>query len=139
MKRFAIETDARLESLPSIAEFTERVIMDLKLPPEVGHKLSLSLDEAVNNVVSYAYPDQPGKMQLVIEAEPEELRAMLTDQGLAFDPTQQPTPDLDVPIEERKIGGLGIHLIRKMTDEFKYNRTDGVNQMLIVIRWRNAP
>ena len=134
MHRVAIEMDARTESLAAMAEFIDRALGELQAPKEVVHKLTLSLDEAVTNVASYAYPEGGGKMSLTIESDGELFRARLTDHGRPFNPLEQPEPDLNVPIEERKIGGLGIHLIRKMADEFRYNRINDTNELIIGVR-----
>jgi anti-sigma regulatory factor (Ser/Thr protein kinase) len=62
----------------------------------------------------------------------------LVDQGKPFDPTKHPEPDVSLPIEERPIGGLGIHLTRKMMSSFKYERAGGENRLVITTTWGKA-
>ena len=100
----------------------------LDLPPAVVFKLNLVLDELVTNVISYAFPqDEQHEFRLRLWLEDNWFRAELRDQGLAFNPLEFPPPDLDAPLEERSIGGVGVHFLKKMMDEYTYQRTNGWN------------
>ena len=95
--------------------------------------LQLIVEEAVVNVINYS-----GATTMELDAWQENgcLYLSVTDDGTPFDPTQYPSPDLSVPGEQRQIGGLGIHYIRKMSDGMTYRREDGRNILTILIKLR---
>jgi anti-sigma regulatory factor (Ser/Thr protein kinase) len=91
-------------------------------------QLNLVLEEWVVNVVSYAFEDeQVHEIELRLWQTEKKIIIEISDDGIAFDPTGKAAPDLTVPIEQRAIGGLGIHFIRKTMNEFTYHRQDGKN------------
>jgi anti-sigma regulatory factor (Ser/Thr protein kinase) len=99
--------------------------------------VNLALEEAVSNVMLYAYPDtNNGKVfvEFVRNCTPEgeQLTFTISDSGIPFDPTQKSEPDLSLPAEERAIGGLGIHLVRQLMDEVQYVREDDKNVLTLV-------
>lgn len=102
----------------------QRVAFDDKT---TGH-VCLAIEEAVVNVMNYAYPE--GAVGTVdVEANTDDgcLIFTIIDRGKPFDPTVYKKVDVNLPVEERPIGGLGIHLIRQLTDTVSYNRSDGKN------------
>ena len=110
--------------------FVESVGEELSLDPSLVMGLNLALEEAVANVVLYAY-SAPGEGEIRLsaewEAEAGELCFVLLDQGVPFDPTGVPNADVTLAVEDRPIGGLGILLIRNIMDEVAYRREDGCN------------
>src|SRR5262245_44976784 len=99
------------------------------LPPESIFSVNLALDEVVTNIIRYAYNDngQPHPILVRLAVEEGVLAAQVEDDGRAFNPLEAPAPDIDATIEERPIGGLGIHLVRSMMDSVEYRRDDGRN------------
>jgi anti-sigma regulatory factor (Ser/Thr protein kinase) len=93
----------------------------------------LAIEEAVTNVVSYAFAEMPPPHRIQIRLVIDENRcaAEIADNGRPFDPSAAPPPDLTGTIEERDPGGLGIHLIRNMADRVEYRRADGQNRLRI--------
>ncbi len=114
----------------ALAEFSGKV----GLSQEVLHDLQLVLEEIVVNVISYAYADT-ARHEIVVSLEKEgsELAVRVQDEGRAFDPLKVPEPDLDVPVEERPIGGLGMHLVRNLAREVNYERVQGKNILTLKI------
>ena len=109
---------------PFLNEFFERENLDLSILPQIN----LALEEAATNVIMYAYPEgEKGTAELSVEVADGLICATLTDSGTPFDPLQQREADLDVSLEERQIGGLGIHLIKEIMDEVEYAYEDGRN------------
>lgn len=103
------------------------------LPPKAAYRLTLAVDEFVNNAVDYGYPDgRRGEIAVVIRHR-DELEVELADDGDAFDPFTAPPPDLTGSIEERKIGGLGVHLVRTLATRFAYRREDGRNVVTLAL------
>lgn len=93
------------------------------LPPRTTYTLSLIVEELVTNIVKYGYagPDA-GPLTLTIDVADGILVGTLIDAGAPFDPTAAATPDVEAAMEERHIGGLGVHLVRTMAEEFSYRR-----------------
>ena len=97
--------------------------------------MMMALDEALTNVALYAYPeDQPGTVGIHICRNDNAITAEVVDHGKPFDPTAHPAPDVTLPIEQRPIGGLGIHLIRNLVTSMRYSREQGANRLVLTIR-----
>lgn len=134
LKDGALPTERRLvlhndiQQIPQLAGFMEDVAREAGLDTSMSLSINLALEEAVTNVILYAYPDGTDGL-LDIEAIIREQRVdfVLTDRGKAFDPTAAPEADITLGVEERAIGGLGIHLVRKIMDNVRYERIDGKN------------
>lgn len=98
------------------------------LPARVAFNVSLAVDEFVSNAINHGYADgRRGEIAVSLAREGERLTLVIRDDGDAFDPFTAPTPDLDATIEERRIGGLGVHLVRRFAGGFAYAREDGRN------------
>jgi anti-sigma regulatory factor (Ser/Thr protein kinase) len=98
------------------------------LQPDSIFSVNLALDEVVTNIIRYAHDDgreHPIVVRLTLE--PGVLTAEVEDDGRAFNPLEAPVPDLHASIEERPIGGLGIHLVRSVMSSVEYRREDGRN------------
>lgn len=95
--------------------------------------LNLVMEEAVSNIIFYAYKEgETGEnIRISMELEDGVLTIVLTDTGLPFDPTAREDPDVSLSAEERPIGGLGIFLIKKMMDEVVYRRKDDANVFIM--------
>lgn len=111
-----------------LTQFIEEIGEELQLAPDLVFNLNLVLEEAVSNIILYAYPKQMGK-EISIQADTIEqsLVFTLTDTGKPFDPTQAAEADITLSAEERPIGGLGIFLIKQIMNEVKYQRIEGCN------------
>ena len=96
----------------------------------------LAVEEAVTNVIRYAYGDGEGLIRLTAACRDGNLVFELRDSGQAFDPTQVPEADVTLPAEERTPGGLGLLLVRRIMDEVRYQRTDGENRLTLVKKSR---
>ncbi len=102
-------------------------------PPDLIFKVNLVLDELSVNVVNYA--GEASEIEVCLDADADEVRVEISDDGRPFDPLNDAIePDLDSPLEDRPIGGLGIHLVREMMDELHYRREDGKNRLAMVKR-----
>ena len=109
-------------------EFVEEIGSEFSLSAEVIFNLNLVLEEAVVNIINYAYPkEEHEKIYLSAHLCENSIVLVLTDTGKEFDPTMAPEADITLSAEERPIGGLGIFLIRQMMNEVKYERIEGKN------------
>lgn len=111
-----------IQQIPTLAEWIEMIGM----PEELNMPINLALEEAVSNVMLYAYPGKSGQV-LVECVKSDRLVFTITDSGIPFDPTQQADPDVTQSAEERPIGGLGIFLVRQIMDDIRYERKDNKN------------
>jgi anti-sigma regulatory factor (Ser/Thr protein kinase) len=99
------------------------------------HGVQLALEEHLTNVLCYAYDDEvEHQIRVRTHLTGTELRVEVEDDGRPFNPLAQPEPDLSKAIEERRIGGLGIHMMRKSLDRLEYRREAGRNVLVMIQR-----
>jgi anti-sigma regulatory factor (Ser/Thr protein kinase) len=103
-----------------------------RLSSKTLFELNLILEEVVANVISYAYGDNQ-RHEIVVRADLRdgELVIEVEDDGRPFNPLQSPPPDLERPLERRKVGGLGLHLVRELTSSIEYNRKEEKNCLVM--------
>lgn len=118
-----------ISEVPALAEWVEQLGQKAMLPADQVFRLNLALEEAVVNVMNYAYPGEMGRpIRLVAEEMADgHLHFVIDDEGVPFDPTQAADPDITLSAEERSIGGLGILLVRQLMSHVHYERRDGHN------------
>lgn len=120
----------RIEEIERLAVFVEELADEAGIDPATSFNLNLALEEAVTNIINYAYP-QGEDHTFTLTADKDgkgTLTLTLNDEGTAFNPLEQaPEVDTTLGVEERDIGGLGIFLIRQIMDDVYYERTDGHN------------
>ena len=117
-----------IQQIPTLAEWLDTIGM----PENLNMPMNLALEEAVTNVMLYAYPNGHGRVLVEAMKEADRLTFTISDSGIPFDPTKQEEPDLTLAAEERQIGGLGIHLVRQIMDEISYERKDNKNILTLV-------
>ncbi|WP_099464442.1 MULTISPECIES: ATP-binding protein [Parabacteroides] len=130
-KTLCIEND--IKELDRINDFLEVVDEEFHLPSAFRMKLNLVLEEAVSNIIFYAYkPGEKGcSINIVVSYDKGWLTLMLIDSGIAFDPTKRENPDITLSADERPIGGLGIFLIKQIMDEVSYRREKKQNVLIM--------
>ena len=114
----------------------------LHVPDELNMPINLALEEVVCNVMLYAYPGRKDGKVFVeyTEIENEQGKQLIftvSDSGIPFDPTKQKEADTSLSAEDREIGGLGIHLVRQLMDEIRYERVEGKNILTLVKKVAN--
>ena len=129
-----ITVPARLESLEGLVKLATGSALQWGLKGEGLFAVELATEETLVNVFYYAYRNGEGKIRLRCMEDGDRFVIEVTDWGVPFDATAQPAPDVNKPLEERPVGGLGIYLIKKMTDEMRYTREDGQNILSLIIR-----
>ena len=121
-----------VQATTELGMFVDEVCENVGFDMSTTFKLNLAIEEAVVNVMSYAYPaGTKGDVDIDAEADDEQLMFVISDSGTPFDPTQKGEVDTTLSAEERGIGGLGIHLIRQIMDTINYERVDGKNVLTL--------
>ena len=103
------------------------------IPDTIRQKVSIVLDEMLNNIISYAYQDdEEHDIELDIDLSGNRLVTTITDDGIPFNPFGLGAPDVAAAVDEREVGGLGIHLVRSVMDEYLYQRQINKNVVTLV-------
>ena len=122
-----------VKEVSKFSEFMKSVIEKLDIEKSLGRQLRLAVEEAVVNVIDYAYPaGQEGEIEVRMMSDGKTLKTVITDSGVAFDPTTKEKADTTLSAEDRQIGGLGILLVREMMDSINYIRTGGMNVLTLI-------
>ena len=130
-KKLVIKND--ISEISKLATFIGELSEELDFTPELNFNLNLVLEEAISNVILYAYGKEEQKeISLVAYLSDNNLVFVLTDSGMEFDPTKVPDADVTLSAEEREIGGLGIYLIRQIMNTVEYKRIDGKNVLTMI-------
>ena len=121
-----------IQQVPQLADFVDMVCEEVGMDMAVAIQMNLAMEEAVVNVMSYAYPvDTVGNVTITAESNGEQLQFTIIDSGTPFDPTAKEEVDTTLSSEERPIGGLGIHLVRQLMNSINYERIDGKNVLTL--------
>ena len=127
-----------VKEVERLSTFIKDVTARLNIAKPLAPKLRLALEEAVVNVMEYAYPaGRKGEVNIRVTCDGDLLRLIITDTGIPFDPTEAAAADTTLSAEERPVGGLGILLIRKLMDVINYEREHGKNILTLTKRLKN--
>lgn len=122
----------KVSEIEKLTLFVEELGDEFALPTDLIFNLNLVLEEAVSNVILYAYPEgEEHEVLLSAKKIADKLIFVLTDSGKEFDPTKIEEVDVTLSAEERPIGGLGIFLIRQIMNTVEYQRIDGQNVLTL--------
>ena len=132
------EVEKELHLLNDLSEIAKLPLLvgelasEFKFSDEAVFNFNLVLEEAVTNIVMYAYPEgKSGSIDIVAKCDGDSVKLVISDSGKPFDPTMVPDADVTLPAEERRIGGLGIFLIRQIMDSVEYRRNGGKNILVM--------
>ena len=129
----------KVETNPSELERISATVEDIgqreNWPAQFIFRVNLVLEELGLNIMSYGYDEGLHEFEITLTSEADVLRIEFTDDGRPFDPLNEaPELDLDASVDDRKVGGLGIHLVRTMVDEMSYRREQDKNHLTLVAR-----
>ena len=127
-KEFSFELKSSLSELDILCEKLEEIGKKIGLSKKLIFEVNLALDELFTNIISYGFgDDDEHTIKITVTPQPEMLCLCIEDDGIPFNPVDFETPDVACSVENCKIGGLGIHIIRKLMDEICYQRCDDKN------------
>jgi anti-sigma regulatory factor (Ser/Thr protein kinase) len=130
VKQLEVRISNQWDEMPVATGMLSRFGASNGLPPPVLHDLHVVLDEALNNIIAYAYQEGTrGPITVRLEYGKDEIAMVLEDRGRPFDPLEAPAPELTAPLRARKLGGLGVHFMRSLMDDVAYARVGDVNQL----------
>ncbi len=124
-----------LVAIPQMAGELEAFCARHAIPNRTVHRFTLALEEVLTNVIAYAFPAE-GRHETDVRIAWRDgaLHATVSDDGVAFNPLTRPAPDLQTPIEQRQVGGLGIHLLRTLSQTADYRRDGDRNVLTFSMR-----
>jgi anti-sigma regulatory factor (Ser/Thr protein kinase) len=111
---------AGIDRLAEVRAFVRARVAAAGGDDEMIADLVQAVDELVCNVIGHGYAGRPGTIEVAFVATPAELAFRIRDDAPPFDPTAHPTPRLDLPLAQRRLGGMGVHLARTLTDGFDH-------------------
>ena len=130
LKRIMLTND--LKEVPKLNEFVTEMCETVGMNHDDAVKVKVAIEEAVVNVMKYAYPDgTTGDVTIEAASNDERLKFTIVDGGKVFDPTVMPKVDTTLSAKERRIGGLGIHIMRQYMDSMNYERIDNLNVLTL--------
>jgi anti-sigma regulatory factor (Ser/Thr protein kinase) len=125
-----------INQLTHLDEFLRQAIGCLDLSSAIRMNLKLAVEEAVVNVILYAYPEETNKdIFISVEHSDKEISIVITDYGIAFNPTDGKEPNISLPFEQRPIGGLGTFLAKRLMTKVSYSRTEDKNILTMVKKY----
>jgi serine/threonine-protein kinase RsbW len=125
--RLTVRADS--SAMRQVDDFVATFISEQGIAADEAARILILLEELLTNLVKYGYPDraEPGEAEIVLELNGSRLVIEFIDDGCAFDPFAVAPPDLDEPLEARPVGGLGLHILRSLTDDSRYERRNETN------------
>lgn len=132
-----IRLPARQKNLRAMIDFVSGLARDRGFGPKRILELELAAEEALVNILTYAYPEGAGDIEIACKGESgSRLTFEITDYGIAFDPLAFPVPDLLVELAIRKVGGLGVYFVRQLADHVEYRREEDANVLTLTFTKR---
>jgi anti-sigma regulatory factor (Ser/Thr protein kinase) len=128
----------RASDIPRAQDELEQFAAAHNFPARKLHEAQVAFEEHLTNVVNYGYDDPvEHAIRILFQIRPGELRIQVEDTGRPFNPLEPPPPDLSAPLDQRPIGGLGLHMMRKSLDALEYRRENDRN-IVVMIKRREA-
>ncbi|HLX36978.1 MAG TPA: ATP-binding protein [Candidatus Binataceae bacterium] len=122
-------------ALRDVRGFVEDFVVQHAVARDEQHRLMIVLEELITNLAKYGYRDRPaGSAEVRLQLDESRLILEVVDDGDPFDPLKAPPPDFDAPLEDRAIGGLGVHIMRALADEISYRRAGERNVLQMMRR-----
>ena len=128
VKRFSVVPNQ--ESLSAVSDFLDSCAEEYGIPLRIGYSLKVVADEIFSNIVYYSGAKNA---EVLFRNDTDRITLVFMDDGMPYDPMETEEPDITAGIEERKIGGLGLFMVKKMAEEVLYEYVSGRNQMTVIL------
>ncbi len=123
----------QISEIRKVNDLVEEISKPWNLPMNIEAQLNLVFDELLSNIIKYAFKDNAKhNIEINFEKKDQKIYIEVVDDGVEFNPLDYPEPKLNPDLSERDIGGLGIHIVKKLTHEYFYNRDNGHNSQVLV-------
>lgn len=131
---------SRTENLNAVRDFIGSVVKEANIPQDITGDVVLAVDEACTNIIKHAYKFLPdGDINIKIKYSAKKITVEITDHGAPFSPDAVPTPDLKKYFEEKRVGGLGMYLMKSLMDNVEYKSVPGkYNQVFLTKKLNSA-
>ena len=131
--RLSLNLESSLESLGQIEQEVAAFGAEHGWPQDLLFHVQLVLDELATNVINHGYGASGHSFQIMVESKPQAVRIEVVDEARPFDPLEDaPQAITDASLEEREVGGLGVHITKQLMDEMEYRRENGKNRLTLV-------
>ncbi len=139
-RNFSLTIHNQYEDLQKLCETASEFLESRSVPFGAAYAADLVLEEMTSNIIKYGYDDKAAhEINIQLAIENDSISIIIEDDGHPFDPTAVPPPDTGLSLEDRKIGGLGIHLVRNTSESMKYRRDDNRNILEVRLPIKPAP
>jgi len=131
---------SRTENLAAVREFVNSAVGEVSIPQDIAGDIVLAVDEACTNIIKHAYQYSPdGDIKIKLTYSDKKIVVEITDHGASFHPDAVPKPDLKKYFEEKRVGGLGMYLMKSLMDDIHYKSIPGkFNQVLLTKKLNSA-
>ncbi len=124
-----------LDDLADLRDFVQRTGLSMGASEDEIGDLVIAANEAVENLIIHGYLDKPGVVRVILEAKDGSIILRIFDRSPRFDPTTVQVPDISKPLDQRLLGGLGVHMMRSFTDDMLYSTSpSGENELVLIKR-----
>ena len=132
VKKLSFELHNDLSELDTLEEKLDEFCQKLQVTTKCFCEINLALEELFTNIISYGFSDDAEhRIKFTISHDDKTVTMRIEDDGEPFNPMEEAAPDIKCPIEDRKIGGLGIHLIKNVMDDVTYKRQNDKNLLVL--------
>ena len=126
---------ADISKLNQVLLFLEKELREGLCPEKVITQICIAVEEVFVNIANYAYANPEGECFLNLSVETDKMTLIIADSGAKFNPLEKEDPDITLSVQERKIGGLGIWMVKQSMDLVTYEYKEGQNQLTLVRTW----
>ena len=128
-----LKLPATVDNISAVTNFVEHELTERNCPKSAKAQINIAIDEIFGNIAQYAYNPENGDATVRAEVTDDPIEVILTfmDKGKPYNPLEKADPDVTLSVKERKVGGLGIFIVKKSMDEIDYHYEDGKNVLKI--------
>lgn len=128
-----LKLPATVDNISAVTNFVEHELTERNCPKSAKAQINVAIDEIFGNIAQYAYNPNNGDATVRVEVTDDPIEVILTfmDKGKPYNPLEKADPDVTLSTKERKVGGLGIFIVKKSMDEIDYHYEDGKNVLRI--------